>query len=1105
MRDANSARRALPRVATYALALESDTSRTTLRSPTTATISWFRARFRARRSLVVVGTLPCSTGRAILSRDCSTRRAYSTHNDATMTYTMKNPGHSDGGIALARTGAIATLAVALGDALAIATVSCRCVARRSLFAVVVGVVLLCSLSPQLASAAGGFRASRAEPPRRVCSGSTPGRAECMAIHVPFVPAKSPDAVGAAFAGSGVGGGYTPAELRAAYKIPGTGGSGQTVAVVDAYNDPDAEANLKTYREKYGLPECTKASKCFNEVNQNGEAEPLPKEEQKGWGLEMSVDLDMVSAACPECKILLVEAENSSLENLGKAENAAAAKSVNTISNSWGAKELESYAAEYGSYFKHEGIPITVSSGDDGYGVEFPAGSPYVIAVGGTSLKMESKSERGWLEEVWRNTEKKVGEEGAGTGSGCTFKGEPKPAWQHDKGCANRTDNDVAAEASASTPVSIYDSYEYTGWELVGGTSVAAPIVAGVEALAEKSVKELGAKVFYEKPKHEFEVAKGSNGTCTPPAEDEYLCTAGAGYNGPAGMGALDGVPTLGAFATTGLATGITESEATVHGKVNPEGTETKYYFEYGTTEAYGTKTAEASAGSGTSLVEESKTITGLAANTKYYYRIVATNTKGASDVGGGIFCTHWCVQEAPLPAEAGHLANILSSVACPSSTECAAVGESENTSGVFVSLAERWNGIEWAVQETTIPTGSKFTQLRSVACPSSTECTAVGDYGVEHFVPLAERWNGTVWSVQEPPAPTGAKETYLTGISCPSSTACMAVGSFENSSGTTVPVAERWNGTSWSVEEPPPPTGAKHSELSGVSSGVSCPSASECIAVGLFENSSGKTVPLAEKWNGTVWSIQEPPTPTEAKWTELKGVSCTSSTACTAVGYFESSSAKWLPLAERWNGSTWTVQEPPLPTKGTTGEFWAGAVSCTSSTECMAQGTFENGSGKLLPLAERWNGTAWSAQEPSIHTGAAATEPYSVSCTWSTECTAVGWYESSSITQLLVERGEFSFVSAVTTGSATPVAENEATLHGTVNPEGAETKYYFEYGTTESYGSKTVEASAGSGASNVEVSNAVTGLASHTKYYYRLVAKNSNGTTDGAAQTFTTT
>jgi hypothetical protein len=781
---------------------------------------------------------------------------------------------------------MSTLFVALSDLVATATGGRRGGGRRSVSAGLVGVVLLCCLSSQAASAAGGFRASRVEPPTRVCRPASPGHAECPAVRVPWVSADSPDAVGGAFEGSGEGGGYTPAEIRAAYKIPGTGGSGQTVALIDADRDPEAYKNLTTYRARYGLPECTEESGCFKEVNQKGQTKNYP-ENNTEWGYEISVDLDMLSAACPECKILLVEAENNAVLHLSEAVTEAYNLGANVISNSWNSaetKEFEKDWAEWGAkYISHPSVPITADSGDNGYGVSFPASTPYVIAVGGTALRSEPKSERGWVEEVWH-----------GTGSGCALKVEKKPSWQLDTGCSFRTDNDVAAVASTSTPVSFYDTYGYKGWENVGGTSVGAPIVAGVEALAETSVKELGAKIFYEKPGHEFEVTKGNNGTCTP----EYLCTAGKGYNGPAGMGALDGVPTLGAAVTTGSAKGITEKEATVSGEVNPEGVATNYYFEYGPTERYGEKTVETSAGSGTGFVKVSKAILGLKANTKYYYRIVATNSGGTTDVSGQVFCTHWCLQETPLSEGIG-LLNALKGVSCTSPTECVAVGEFRSIKGgkeVGWALAARWNGMEWSIQEPPTPAGAKNNELNGVSCTSFNQCAAVGyvENSSEKFVPVAEKWNGTVWTAQEPPNP-GVKEGVLWGVSCTASTACTAVGRFVSSE-KWVPLAERWNGMAWSAQEPPIPTGAKESTLNG----ASCTSSTMCTAAGYFENSSGKAVPLAEKWNGTAWSVQELPNPAGAKEGYLEGVSCASSTECTAVGEFENSSSTYLSLGERY-------------------------------------------------------------------------------------------------------------------------------------------------------------------------------------------------------------
>jgi hypothetical protein len=305
------------------------------------------------------------------------------------------------------------------------------------------------------------------------------------------------------------------------------------------------------------------------------------------------------------------------------------------------------------------------------------------------------------------------------------------------------------------------------------------------------------------------------------------------------------------------------------------------------------------------------------------------------------------------------------------------------------SFAESLVG--WSVQSSPNPTGAKESSLRGTSCTFSTACVAVGWYenSSEKNVPLAENWSGLGWTVQEPPSPTGAKGSYLYGVSCTSTSACTAAGHFVNSSEKNVPLAERWNGTAWSAQEPPSPTGAKEANLKG----VSCTSATACTAAGYFVNSAGKVVPLAESWNGTAWSVQEPPSPTGAKSSALNGVSCTSATACTAVGVFENSSEKYVPLAERWNGTAWSVQEPPSPTGAKAA--WLYGVSCTSATACTAAGWFTNSLGATVPLAESWNGTAWSVQEPPNPTGAQEGTLYGLSCISSTACTAVGGFVNS--------------------------------------------------------------------------------------------------------------
>ncbi len=356
-------------------------------------------------------------------------------------------------------------------------------------------------------------------------------------------------------GGGEKGGYAPTELRSAYRIPATAPTpaNLTIAIVDSYGDKSAESDLAKYREKYGLPACTHAGGCFSKVNRKGEEANYPpaqsevsgsqnKELVKGWEGETSVDLDMASAACGQCHILLVQAGEPSVEELAAGENVAASLGAKVISNSYGepegeCSECESYASDY----DHPGVEILASAGDRGYDNDyekqsspsFPATAPYVVAVGGTSLK-KAAGARGWTESVWNEKSRELG-----TGGGCSLT-EPKPVWQKDKGCTKRTDNDVAAVGACETPVSVY-STAYSGWEDFCGTSVASPLVAGIMAHASEHIRSEGAHGFYEDPASVFAVTTGTNGTCSV----EYLCNAAkseSGYNGPTGLGTPDGVP-----------------------------------------------------------------------------------------------------------------------------------------------------------------------------------------------------------------------------------------------------------------------------------------------------------------------------------------------------------------------------------------------------------------------------------------------------------------------------------------------------------------------------------------------------------------------------------
>jgi subtilase family serine protease len=325
-------------------------------------------------------------------------------------------------------------------------------------------------------------------------------------------------------------GYGPSDLQSAYNLPSsTAGSGESVAVVDAYNDPDAVSNVATYRSTWGLPACDSSTGagCLTVVNQSGATSPLPKNSgSTGWATEESLDVDMVSAICPNCHIYLVEADSPSITNLGTGvDSAVSVLNVDFVSNSYGGSQSKSDPTYDTDYYQHPGVAVVASAGDDGYGVSYPAASQYVTSAGGTTLKVASGTTRGWTETVW-----------SGTGSGCS-KYEAKPSWQTDTGCSNRTDNDVAADANPSTGVAIYDTYDQDGWLEVGGTSVASPLIASVFALAGTPTAGTYPSSYpYAHTSDLNNVTKGKNGTCSP----AYLCHGEVGYNGPTGWGTPNG-------------------------------------------------------------------------------------------------------------------------------------------------------------------------------------------------------------------------------------------------------------------------------------------------------------------------------------------------------------------------------------------------------------------------------------------------------------------------------------------------------------------------------------------------------------------------------------
>jgi len=341
-------------------------------------------------------------------------------------------------------------------------------------------------------------------------------------------------------------GYGPTELRNAYGI--TAPASATIAIVDAFGYANAEKDLATYRAQFGLTPCTSAAGCFRKLNQAGQPSPLPGD-NISWSQETALDLDMASAICPGCNLLLVEANSNSLNDLSTAVTTAGRLGAHAISNSYGAAESQSFAT-YEPRYNIPGVAVTVSTGDAGYGVQFPASSPHVVAVGGTSLTSASNS-RGWSETVWN-----------GTGSGCSTV-FAKPSWQVDTGCGKRTAGDVAAVADPNTGVAVYapGSAGSSGWYVFGGTSAGAPIIAAAYAINGRPVNY--AADAYSQATALNDVTAGSNGSC-----GTYLCTAAGGYDGPTGLGTPKGTTAFGGGATSPPPTGQPSLAVAISGTGN---------------------------------------------------------------------------------------------------------------------------------------------------------------------------------------------------------------------------------------------------------------------------------------------------------------------------------------------------------------------------------------------------------------------------------------------------------------------------------------------------------------------------------------------------------
>lgn len=452
---------------------------------------------------------------------------------------------------------------------------------------------------------------------------------------------------------------TPAWLQQAYDttwLSANAGSGDTVAIVDAYDDPTAASDMATYRSNFGLPACSVASGCLTIVNESGKTQaqasswPSPN---GGWNLETSMDMDAVSAICPNCHIVLVLATTDSWSDLVTAEGTAANyPGVDQVSDSWG---MMVPGAPSPLAFGYPNVSIVASSGDTGYqlnaGPQYPSSENNVVSAGGTTLSTGAVTGyRGFTETAW-----------AGAGSTCdTYL--PKPTWQHGN-CTGRATSDISADADPNTGLQLYDTAG-GGWLQAGGTSLSSPLVAAFEGLVSPPTKT--GQWAYGESNLLNDITVGKNeGTASDPWGNcttllAYLCIARAGYDGPTGNGSIDGDVVTGGPGIGGPAcaasscgsgssgyeiqSGLTASTATLTAAVYPNGLPTSYYWQYGTSTAFGSQTATATTTGTSTGVVIKNVLQGLSASTTYYYRLVTSNADGT------VYGYTFSVTTAALPA-----------------------------------------------------------------------------------------------------------------------------------------------------------------------------------------------------------------------------------------------------------------------------------------------------------------------------------------------------------------------------------------------------------------------------------------------------------------------
>lgn len=481
------------------------------------------------------------------------------------------------------------------------------------------------------------RAALATIVKDACSAPTRGRIGCDAevlvarrsdrmVHPRVERRKTPRNI--ASTGEAAPQPLTPAYLQQAYDLSAlsaTRGAGDTIAIVGVFDDPTAASDLNTFRSTFGLPACTTANGCFQQLNEQGRPTPLPAANGE-WAEEESMDIEAVSALCPNCRIDLFEASDADAQDLQATITAAIGAGANQISISGDGV----YSDNPFTDFSAPGVSIVAATGDDGAlpaGEDaYPAALPYVTAVGATTLSAgggNAPTPRGVTEATWD-----------GSAAGCDTQEQPLP-YQPNVGCAGRMYADVSADGDPATGLTVYEA-RVGGWFDGGGTSLSAPLVAAFEAVT--GVDGSTPQWAYNDAAQLNDPSAGTTGNCI--GQLALLCNAAPGYDGPTGAGSISGqlvagapgigLPSLGPTSSKTYTRRVSNTAVSIVAGVYPNGEATTYYLQYGTTVSYSSRTKALAVGGGTRPVLAAAHLAGLKPGTRYHYRLVAVNGSGTT-------------------------------------------------------------------------------------------------------------------------------------------------------------------------------------------------------------------------------------------------------------------------------------------------------------------------------------------------------------------------------------------------------------------------------------------------------------------------------------------